>query len=120
LLNNEDITINGLSLNGEYVLYEETLTGYEASIIGTSSEEVKLGSEGYAFTLTEPTELSLVVKNKKNVTPPPEEIPVVNPTPVTPEKLPQTGYMFGDLLPLLGAAFVLAGLIVFKRSKACD
>ena len=114
LLNNEEIIINELSLNKEYVLYEESLEGYEALVIDSLSNEVKLTSTGYTFTLTEPVQLSLVVKNKKIVTPP-EDKPVINPV------LPKTGSMLGgEVLPLLGIFFILTGLVVFKGSKSTN
>ena len=114
LLNNEETIINELSLNKEYVLYEESLEGYEALIIDSLSNEVKLTSTGYTFTLTEPVQLSLVVKNKKIVTPP-EDKPVINPV------LPKTGSMLGgEVLPLLGIFFILTGLVVFKGSKSTN
>ena len=118
LVNNQEITINELDLNREYVLYEDEMNGYEVSIIDSSSKEVKLTAEGYTFKLTKPEVISLVVKNKKIIIPPDnpsEDQPVINPE--VPGQLPKTGSLWGTVLPILGMILFVGGVIVFISAK---
>lgn len=110
---------NGLSRSDAWMLAEEVPAGYTVLI------EKDADSRKITFTVTNTGTHSMEeppTEGESDETPPPAPQPPSDGTPDAPDRLPQTGMLWQpvELLAAAGAAFLLAGWHVRRRSGTRD